>query len=159
MSTISRRRALGAATAGVGLPVLAACGGDDGTTSGTDPSPEPTSRGAESPPSTTATTRPRKTTAEPPPEGIPTSDVPVGGGLVVKDEEIVITQPSEGDFRAFTAVCTHQGCLVARVSEEIECDCHSSRYSIADGSVTGGPAPSPLAPADIAVSRGRISVG
>jgi Rieske Fe-S protein len=44
-----------------------------------------------------------------------TSDVPEGGGTVFREQKVVVTQPEAGDFKAFTAVCTHQGCLVDRV--------------------------------------------
>ncbi len=78
---------------------------------------------------------------------VPTSDVPVGGGLILTEQKVVITQPTAGTFKAFTAVCTHQGCLVATVADgNISCPCHGSTYSISDGSVTRGPATSPLAP-------------
>jgi Rieske Fe-S protein len=77
------------------------------------------------------------------------SDIPVGGGLILTDEKVVITQPSEGEFKAFTAVCTHQSCIVANVSDTINCTCHGSKFSLQDGSVTGGPAPSALEEIDI----------
>ncbi len=85
-----------------------------------------------------------------------TSEVPVGGGLILQEEKIVITQPTEGDFKAFTAICTHQNCLVAGVEETINCSCHGSQFSITDGSVQGGPAPSPLAAVEITVDGDKI---
>ena len=85
-----------------------------------------------------------------------TSEVPVGGGLILQEEKIVITQPTEGDFKAFTAVCTHQNCVVAGVEETINCTCHGSKFSITDGSVEGGPAPSPLAKVEITVDGDKI---
>jgi Rieske Fe-S protein len=64
----------------------------------------------------------------------------------------VITQPRAGSFAAFTAVCTHQGCTVSTVSDStINCPCHGSKFSITNGSVVGGPAPSPLAAVSIKV--------
>jgi Rieske Fe-S protein len=64
----------------------------------------------------------------------------------------VITQPRAGSFAAFTAVCTHQGCTVSTVSDgTINCPCHGSKFSITNGSVVGGPAPSPLAAVSIKV--------
>lgn len=160
MSTISRRQALGAAAAGLGTPVLAACG-DDGTSAASDPTSPPassaTSSAAASP--SGSPSAPPTTTSAPPAGGIPASDVPVGGGLVVAEEGVVLTQPTRGDFRAFSAVCTHQGCLVSRVEDgEIQCDCHGSRFSITDGSPTAGPAGAPLGPADISVDGRRITV-
>jgi Rieske Fe-S protein len=65
-----------------------------------------------------------------------TDQVEVGGGLLIGDHDIVVTQPAEGDFRAFSAICTHQGCTVSSISDgTINCDCHGSRFSIEDGSV------------------------
>lgn len=64
------------------------------------------------------------------------ADVAVGGGLIVADQSVVITQPTAGDFRGFSAVCTHQGCTVGEISDgTINCPCHGSRFSIEDGSV------------------------
>ena len=85
------------------------------------------------------------------------SDVPVGGGLILDDPAVVITQPTEGDIKAFTAICTHQGCLVAEVVDnEIICPCHGSRFSAMDGSVTNGPATTGLAAAGVAVEGGSV---
>ena len=73
------------------------------------------------------------------PEGLTsTSDIEVGGGAIFADDEVVITQPSEGEFKAFSAVCTHQGCLVSSVSDgTINCDCHGSKFSIETGEPEG----------------------
>lgn len=84
-----------------------------------------------------------------------TADVPVGGGLIVRD--VVITQPTAGTFTAFSSTCTHQGCTVSSVANgTINCSCHGSSFSIADGSVRGGPAPLPLAPRAVTVSGTSI---
>lgn len=85
------------------------------------------------------------------------SDVPVGGGTVLADKQLVITQPAAGTFAAFDATCTHQGCTVNEVANgTINCPCHGSRYRIADGSVANGPASRPLARRTVAVSGGSI---
>ncbi len=76
---------------------------------------------------------------------IPASKVPVGGGYVDQDAEVVVTQPDKGTYRAFSAVCTHQGCLVDQVLDgRIRCPCHGSEYSVTTGAVEAGPAPKPL---------------
>jgi Rieske Fe-S protein len=86
-----------------------------------------------------------------------TSDVPVGGGTILTDKKIVITQPHAGTFDAFTAVCTHEGCIVTTVSGgTINCPCHGSKFSIANGSVVNGPAAAPLAPVSIKVQGTSI---
>ena len=87
-----------------------------------------------------------------------TSAVPVGGGTVLTDQKIVLTQPTAGTFKAFTAVCTHQGCVVGSVANGlIVCPCHGSTYHIADGSVANGPALKALAEVAIKVSGGQIT--
>jgi len=81
-----------------------------------------------------------------------TSDIPVGGGKILTDKKIVITQPKSGEFHAFSAVCTHAGCTVGSVSGgTINCPCHGSRFNITNGSVVNGPAASPLPPVGIKV--------
>jgi Rieske Fe-S protein len=86
-----------------------------------------------------------------------TSKVPVGGGFVNQDKKIVITQPSSGEYKAFTAVCTHMGCIVNQIGNgTIDCPCHGSKYNIATGAVVNGPAPKPLAAIDIKVSGTNI---
>lgn len=86
-----------------------------------------------------------------------TADIPVGGGKVLTDKKIVITQPQAGSFHAFTAICTHQGCIVSTVSGgTINCPCHGSKYSSVNGSVVNGPAPLPLAAVSIKVQGTSI---
>ncbi|MCJ0874905.1 Rieske (2Fe-2S) protein [Streptomyces sp. AP-93] len=88
------------------------------------------------------------------------SEVPVGGGTVLKDEKLVVTQPTAGSFRCFTAVCPHQGCVVNKVEAgTIDCPCHGSKFKVADGAVAKGPATQPLAEKKITVSpAGEISL-
>ena len=89
-----------------------------------------------------------------------TSEIPVGSGKIFTAEKVVVTQPTSGDFKAFSAVCTHMGCIVSQISNgTIDCPCHGSRYSIKDGSVVAGPAPSPLPAEAIKVSGTSIVLG
>ena len=86
-----------------------------------------------------------------------TAEIPVGGGLVLPDDNIVITQPTEGEFKAFNAACTHTGTQVNAVEDgEIICPNHGSRFSVADGAVLNPPASSPLVPFEIAVDGDNI---
>ncbi|MER7742003.1 Rieske (2Fe-2S) protein [Streptomyces sp. NPDC096538] len=90
-------------------------------------------------------------------ELLPVADVPVGGGRVLGAEEIVVTQPEEGEFKAFSAICTHQRCLVSDVSDgTINCPCHGSRFRVTDGSVERGPATRPLPGERITVDGNTI---
>ena len=85
------------------------------------------------------------------------TDVPVGGGMVYTAAKVVVTQPSKGEYKAFSAVCTHVGCLCNQVADgTINCPCHGSKFKITDGSVVAGPAPAPLAAKTVTVSGGKI---
>ncbi|MDQ6641083.1 MAG: Rieske (2Fe-2S) protein [Actinomycetota bacterium] len=86
-----------------------------------------------------------------------TSEVPVGGGLILPDQKIVITQPTSGSFKAFSAVCTHQGFTVTSVEGgHIKCNHHGSQYSAKTGAVEHGPASAPLSAVAVKVKDGMI---
>lgn len=148
---LSRRALGGLAAAGVSVPLLAACSSND-PTSATDPSGQ------------TPATNPTSTGGASSGGGgnevlTDTSDIKVGGGEVFPDQQVVVTQPKSGEFKCFTAICSHQGCIVSDVSDgTINCDCHGSQYSIEDGSVVTGPATFPLAEEQITVSGDSISL-
>lgn len=144
-SDLTRRGVIrGAAAGGLALPLLVACGEDE-------PSAEPTGSDSGTDGGSTDGGAGGATVAK--------ADVPVGGGAVLAGAKVVVTQPAKGDFRAFTAVCTHQGCLVNKVADgKIQCPCHGSMYSVEDGSVVAGPAPSPLAEKSLSVEGDQIVV-
>ncbi|MFI1101241.1 Rieske (2Fe-2S) protein [Streptomyces melanogenes] len=154
MTTPTSRRALLAVAAGTAA--LAGCGSsDDKKSSGTSSTPGP---GETSPPVAFAPNTPTKSAAPPPGDVLAkTSDIPVGGGKVFAAEKVVVTQPEQGTFKAFSAICTHQGCTVKDVADgTINCPCHGSKYRVADASVAAGPAPRPLPPERITVENGSI---
>ncbi|MET9433055.1 Rieske (2Fe-2S) protein [Streptomyces sp. NPDC006551] len=146
MSTVARRTVVSAA-GGAGLAVaLAACGaGADGKA------------GAE-----TDGKADGGTSGAPQDAGAPlarTADIPVGGGKVLADQGVVITQPTAGEFKAFSSKCTHQGCAVSGVGDGvITCPCHQSLFDVSDGSVKGGPATAPLPPTPIKVEGDAITL-
>ncbi|MFE5618247.1 Rieske (2Fe-2S) protein [Streptomyces sp. NPDC056470] len=155
------RRTVLMAGAGSVAALATGCGSDGDTDSGTTASPTA--------PGTDTTPAPTTTPAEEPtgsPASSPagdalaqTSDIPVGGGTIFKEEKIVVTQPTADDFKAFSAICTHQGCIVAKVENgTIDCACHGSKFRITDGSVVNGPATRPLPAEEITVSGDSITL-
>ena len=164
-SGITRRGALTGASLGLALPALAACGEDEpdaATDSGSPTGRSSASESAESPTSEPPSETPTDSPTKKPPKGsggiADAADVPVGGGVILAERKLVITQPTKGDFKGFSAVCTHQGCLVDDVTDTINCPCHGSSFSIEDGSVVGGPAPSGLAAKALVVEGGSINL-
>jgi nitrite reductase/ring-hydroxylating ferredoxin subunit len=136
---LSRRRALtGAAVGGLSLPLLAACGGGgSSSTSGAQPADPSTTEPSGSQSSGGSSSATLLTAA---------SAVPVGGGVILGLQNVVVTQPTKGQFEGFSATCTHQGCILATVSVPtgtINCACHGSQFSIKDGSNVAGPLGSP----------------
>ena len=127
-----RRQVLLAAGA---VTLLAACGGSDGGTPGTGPTPDVAAGTVLA----------------------AAADVPVGGGVILGDPDIVVTQPTAGEYRAFSSICTHEQCPVTSVSDNvITCPCHSSQFDAVDGSAIGGPAILGLAPVAVEVDGGQI---
>jgi Rieske Fe-S protein len=92
------------------------------------------------------------------PLSVKEADIPVGSGKIFPDAQTVITQPKKGEFKAFSSVCTHQGCQVDAITDTINCPCHGSKYSITDGSVVNPPAPKPLPPKTIEIKGDTLTV-
>ncbi|MET9732451.1 Rieske (2Fe-2S) protein [Streptomyces sp. NPDC006458] len=88
-----------------------------------------------------------------------TSEIPEGGGKVFGDVKVVVTQPTAGEFKAFSSTCTHQGCQVKEIADGIiHCPCHLSEFSATDGSVKKGPATRPLPAEKITVEGDTITL-
>ena len=151
--------------AGVGLVGLAgavsACGsgGSSSSSTGTNAGAPPAT-GAASAPSSASGSSGGSTAGAQGSALATTSEIPVGSGKIFTSEKIVVTQPNSGDFKAFSAVCTHMGCIVSTIlNGTIDCPCHGSQYSISTGAVVGGPAPSPLPAQAIKVTGSNIFLG
>jgi len=90
---------------------------------------------------------------------IAAADIPVGGGKVFEALKVVVTQPTAGEYKAFSAVCTHQACTVTGVSGGvITCPCHGSAFDMATGAVKQGPATKPLPAKSVSVGADGITV-
>jgi Rieske Fe-S protein len=85
------------------------------------------------------------------------SKIPVGGGLILKKQGVVLTQPTKGKIKAFSATCTHAGCAVTKVADgTINCPCHGSKFAIEDGAPTDGPAKTPLEKVSVKVKSKKV---
>jgi Rieske Fe-S protein len=85
------------------------------------------------------------------------SEIPVGGGKIYKAAKVVVTQPARGQYKAFSAVCTHVGCIMSEVAGgTIDCPCHGGQYKITDGAVVAGPPPRPLPARPVKIVNGQV---
>jgi nitrite reductase/ring-hydroxylating ferredoxin subunit len=90
-----------------------------------------------------------------------TTDIPIGSGkkFDVEGVQILVTQPRAGEFRGFSAVCTHAGFVMTNMANsEIKCDNHGAVYSADDGSVLSGPAPRALGKVTVTVEGDDVLV-
>jgi Rieske Fe-S protein len=89
------------------------------------------------------------------------SEVPVGGsvGIEIDGEPALLAQPQAGEVVAFSAICTHQQCVVAAAGNRFECPCHGSAFDAATGDVLQGPALEPLTPIAVRVAGDRVVSG
>ncbi|WP_215451091.1 Rieske (2Fe-2S) protein [Streptomyces sp. ATCC 21386] len=157
-ASIPGRRTVMAAAGVAGLAVaLTACGSeDDASTSSSSGAGAGGDANADSGGSTGGDTTGGSTGGK---EIAKTADIPEGGGKIFESEGVVVTQPEAGTFKAFSSVCTHQGCAVKTIADGvINCPCHNSNFSIADGSVKSGPATKALPAKEVTVSGDSITL-
>jgi len=156
-------RAAGLVALSGGAVALAACSADSSTTtpgagaSSAEPSAAESSA-APSPSGSAASPSEEASSKAPAGTTVAISEVTVGGGLVV-DEKYVVTQPTDGQFKAFSAICTHQGCPVGSVEDGvIVCPCHNSHFDITSGDPVSGPAQEPLPSVEFVTSGDSIVI-
>lgn len=101
-------------------------------------------------------------------KGGKTEDVEVKGGadmkpgdhaiVQVRGKAVIVRRDSSG-LVAYSAVCTHLGCLVKWESAKREflCPCHAAIFD-AEGRVVSGPAPAPLPPYKVKEVGGKVYV-
>lgn len=143
---ICRRTILAALGAAGATAALTACGGSEDSSSGSSGSSEPSgSAGSGGSGGGEALAK--------------TSEIPEGGGKVFADQKVVVTQPTAGEFKAFSTTCPHQKQQVNAVDNGlITCPAHGSQFSVTDGSVEKGPATSALTAANITVEGDSITL-
>lgn len=90
----------------------------------------------------------------------PAADVPVGGAKLYREDRVVVSQPVKGTFKAFSAVCTHRGCVVDAVKgTTVSCPCHGSEFDAETGAVVQGPATVPLPAVQVKETGGALTAG
>jgi Rieske Fe-S protein len=148
-ATTRRAMLAGAGAAGVAA-TLAACGTDSGTGSGSGMAPTSAAPAGGAPASSAAGNAAN---------AIKTAEIPVNGGRIYQDQNVVVTQPTAGKFEAFSATCPHAGCTVNKVADNvISCPCHGSKFSAKDGSVTHGPATKGLTKKAVTLAGDSITI-
>lgn len=96
------------------------------------------------------------------------SRLPPGSAVQVNHggQPLLLIRPEEEgsndgsvDVRAFSAICTHEGCVVGWNAEQqrIRCPCHGGVFDV-NGRVVEGPPPAPLYPFDVEVRDGKILI-
>lgn len=87
-------------------------------------------------------------------------EIPVGGARLYREQKLVVSRPAEGEYKAFSAVCTHAGCVVTKVENgKISCPCHGSTFDAATGKVLQGPAGAPLPAVPVKADGGKLIAG
>ncbi len=148
------RRVVVAGAAGISVVTLAAC--SSGSTTSPATAAPGTATGASTGGASTASGTKAGSASSSATVLAKAADVPVGGGLIVTDAKVVVTQPTAGSFSAFSVACPHKGCAVNAIQgSEIICPCHNSKFGL-NGAVIAGPATSGLTPVAVKVADGSV---
>lgn len=96
-------------------------------------------------------------------QAIELEQLPTGGAiqLAVGSNQVLIYRDPDNTLYAYSAVCTHQGCIVGvsdEASEPFKCPCHASRFDKITGEAVAGPANLPLTKHEASVENGWILV-
>jgi Rieske Fe-S protein len=90
------------------------------------------------------------------------SDIPKGTGKNFRfgSTPCILTHTEDGQFHAFTAICTHLGCTVQYAPEKqlIWCACHGGCYDPNNGKNIAGPPPKPLTALKVEIDKDDIIV-
>ncbi|MFJ2112806.1 MULTISPECIES: Rieske 2Fe-2S domain-containing protein [unclassified Streptomyces] len=90
----------------------------------------------------------------------PESEVPVGGAKLYKEQRVVVSCPKKGEYKAFSAQCTHAGCLLEKLEGTVgDCPCHGSKFDVTTGAVLQGPATVPLPAVPVRAEGGNLVAG
>ncbi|WP_418956400.1 Rieske (2Fe-2S) protein [Streptomyces tritici] len=88
------------------------------------------------------------------------SAVPVGGAKLYREQRLLVHCPAEGQYKAFSAQCTHAGCVLDKIEQnEGNCPCHGSRFDVTTGKALKGPATVPLPAVPVKVVDGKLIAG
>ncbi|CAM5325701.1 MULTISPECIES: Rieske (2Fe-2S) protein [Streptomyces] len=80
-----------------------------------------------------------------------------GGAEIFREHHVVVSRSEEGEYRAFSAVCTHRQCPLHKIKGTVStCTCHGSRFDVTTGEVLEGPAVAPLTELDVSTDGGRL---
>jgi Rieske Fe-S protein len=90
----------------------------------------------------------------------PADAVPADGAKIYREGRVVVSRTAEGRYTAFSAVCTHRGCVVDAVEDgKISCPCHGSVFDARTGKVLQGPAVAPLPSVPVRTKGGKLVAG
>ena len=78
--------------------------------------------------------------------------------FLISQAQTIVLRVGENQYDAFTAICTHAGCLVDGFSgNKMTCPCHGSAFDL-NGAVATGPAALPLARFAVTLDTGLMQL-